>query len=80
MRVLTRQAMNVSKLLTVSAPDRLVRALADYQASDPRCGIAGAHLYPLGGLQKSAAWAYAVADGTFTLDPDGKGFAVAQAT
>jgi methylenetetrahydrofolate reductase (NADPH) len=76
MRVITRQAMNVAKLLTVAAPDKLVAALASYQANHPSCGIRGVHLYPLGGLKKSADWAYAVADGRFWVHPDGKGFSV----
>jgi methylenetetrahydrofolate reductase (NADPH) len=80
MRFISRQAMNVTKLLTVSAPDRLVCALAAYQANDPGCGIKGVHVYPLGGLKKSAEWSYAVADGRFELSADGRGFAVAQAT
>jgi len=76
MRFLTRQARNVAKLMTVSAPDRLLLDLAQYKASDPDCGIRKAHLYPLGGLRRSAAWTYAVADGDFTLKRDGKGFTV----
>jgi methylenetetrahydrofolate reductase (NADPH) len=75
MRFLTRQAMNVAKLLTVSAPDKMVAELAAYRATDPGCGIRGVHMYPLGGLKKSAQWSYAVADGEFTLDGDG-GFSV----
>lgn len=74
MRVLTRQARNITKLLTVSAPDRLIADLALYRATDPDCGIRKAHFYPLGGLRRSAKWAYAVADGHFTLK--GKGLAV----
>jgi methylenetetrahydrofolate reductase (NADPH) len=76
MRFLTKQAMNVTRLLTVSAPDRLVRALASHQANHPSCGIRAAHVYPLGGLRKSAQWSYAVVDGRFELDVDGKGFTV----
>lgn len=76
MRFLTRQARNVAKLMTVSAPDRLLLDLAQYKASDPDCGIRKAHLYPLGGLRRSAAWTYAAADGDFTLKRDGKGFTV----
>jgi len=76
MRFITRQAMNVAKLLTVSAPDALVAQLAAYRAADPACGIVGAHMYPLGGLQKSADWAYAVAAGRFDFDTHGKGFTV----
>lgn len=74
MRFLSRQAMNVAKLLAVSAPDKLVAALASYQANDPRCGIQGAHIFPLGGLKKSADWSYAVTEGEFRLSPNGQGF------
>ena len=76
MRFLTRQARNVAKLLTVSAPDRLVTALAAYRATDPGCGVHGVHLYPLGGLKRSARWAQAVVDGRFEMREDGEGFEV----
>jgi len=76
MRFLSRQAMNVAKLLTVAAPDRLVYDLAVYKARDPACGIAGVHMYPLGGLKKSADWSYAVADGRFDWNRSGNGFDV----
>lgn len=80
MRVITRQAMNLAKVLTVAAPDKLVTALAAYQATDRSCGIRGVHVYPLGGLKKSAEWSYAVADGNFWVHPDGKGFSVDTST
>lgn len=67
MRFLTKQAMNVAKLMTVSEPDKLCRELAAYKATDPACGIIQCHLYPLGGLKKSAAWLYAVQDGKIEL-------------
>jgi methylenetetrahydrofolate reductase (NADPH) len=74
MRLLTKQALNVAKLLVVSTPDELVRDLANYKATDPKCGIAKVHMYPLGGMKKSAAWSYAVAEGAFELKK--KGFEV----
>ena len=74
MRFLTRQARNVAKLLSVSAPDRLVTALATYRAIGPGCGIHGVHLYPLGGLKRSARWTQAVVDGRFEMRGDGEGF------
>jgi len=76
MRFLTRQARNVTKLLAVSTPDRLVTALAAYRAADPNCGIRGVHVYPLGGLKKSAQWTRAVVDGRFEMREDGQGFEV----
>lgn len=74
MRLLTRQAKNVAKLLVVNAPDELVRDLATYKATDPACGIRKVHMYPLGGMKKSAAWCYAVEEGAFELKK--KGFAL----
>ena len=76
MRFLTRQARNVTKLLAVSAPDRLVTALAAYRVADPNCGIRGVHVYPLGGLKRSARWTRAVIDGRFEMREDGQGFEV----
>lgn len=71
MNFLKKQAMNVTKLMMVNAPDRLVRDLAVYHATDPNCGIDVAHMYPLGGLKKTAAWTRAVQDGKFALKAKG---------
>ncbi len=76
MRVLTRQARNITKLMTVKAPDRLIADLAYYKATDPECGIRQVHVYPLGGLRRSALWAYAVLDGDFTLGKDDRSFTI----
>ena len=78
MTFLTRQAMNVAKLLTVSTPDHLISTLATYQAQDASCGIVGVHMYPLGGLKRTADWSYAVADGRFDWDRTGQGFEVTE--
>ena len=72
--------MNIAKVLSVSTPDRLVTALATYQANDRSCGIKATHVFPLGGLQKSSEWSYAVAKGRFRLHADGQGFSVDPAT
>jgi methylenetetrahydrofolate reductase (NADPH) len=71
MRVITRQAANIAKLMTTRMPDKITRDLANYQANDPDCGITQVHLYPLGGMKKSAAWMYAVMDGEFDLNDKG---------
>ncbi|MEM7209931.1 MAG: methylenetetrahydrofolate reductase [Pseudomonadota bacterium] len=76
MKVLTKQAKNITKLLVVQEPDKLVADLAEYKAMDPECGIAGVHMYPLGGLRRSAQWSYAVTDGMFTMKDSGKGFKI----
>ena len=71
MRVLARQAKNISKLLTVRAPDKLIYDLADNAKNNPDCLIRRCHMYPLGGLKKSAHWMYQVQDGSFNIDNDG---------
>jgi methylenetetrahydrofolate reductase (NADPH) len=76
MRFLAKQARNLARLMTLSAPDKLLAERALHRAEEPECGIAGVHIYPLGGLRKSAKWAYAVTDGGFTMKAEGKGFLV----
>lgn len=66
----------LARALTVSAPDRLLADLARYTADSPGSGIDGVHLYPFGALARSAAWANAVVDGDFVMDPGGRGFTV----
>lgn len=76
MAFLSRQARSLRKLLTVSTPDRLVASLADFRAMEPDCAIEGVHMYPLGGLRKTADWCRAVTDGRFTMNEFGDGFTV----
>ena len=71
---LKRQTRNVAKLMTASAPDKLICDLAAYKARDSECGVIGCHMYPLGGIKKTARWTYAVLDGEFTMNPGGIGF------
>lgn len=71
MRIITRQAANIAKLMTTRMPDKLTRDLAAYSKYDPDCGITQVHLYPLGGMRKSAAWLYGVQDGKFELNDKG---------
>lgn len=71
MRVLTRQARNVTRLLVVNTPDKLLRGLAHHTYSHQNSLIAGVHMYPLGGLRRSAQWSYAVQDGELSLSKDG---------
>jgi methylenetetrahydrofolate reductase (NADPH) len=55
-RFLRKQALNVTKLLTVSAPDAFVADLARLQVERPDLGIAAPHLYPFGGFDKLIDW------------------------
>ncbi|MEM7072204.1 MAG: metFprotein, partial [Pseudomonadota bacterium] len=71
MRVLTRQSKNLTHLLSVKAPDRLVRELAGYLDQNPQSMIQRCHLYPLGGLKKSVEWLGQVQQGQIRLGKTG---------
>ena len=71
-----KQAMNVMRLMNVSTPSKQLIGIAEHVAKNPESLIKGVHLYPLGGLKKTALWARAVADGQFTLNSKGDDFKV----
>ena len=66
MRFLTRQAKNVAKLVQPSSPDALILDLAKHLGNENSL-INGIHVYPLGGLKKSAAWFTEVEDGNYAI-------------
>ncbi len=55
-RFIRKQALNVTKLLTVSSPDALVENLAKLHFEKPELGIAAPHFYPFGGFDKLLDW------------------------
>jgi methylenetetrahydrofolate reductase (NADPH) len=55
-RFIRKQALNVTKLLTVSAPDDFLRQLAELHFDRPHLGVAAPHIYPFGGFDKLFEW------------------------
>ena len=55
-RFVRRQALNITKLLTVNAPDQFVDTLARLQAERPELGIVAPHFYPFGGFDRLFDW------------------------
>ncbi len=55
-RFIRKQAMNITKLLTVNTPDDFMAGLADLHVNQPDLKIAGPHLYPFGGFDKLFDW------------------------
>jgi len=55
-RFIRKQALNVTRLLTVNTPDEFVTGLARLHVERPELGIAGPHLYPFGGFDKLFDW------------------------
>ena len=71
MRVIAKQARNVSKLLTVQSPHLLIAGLAEAMAADQDTCLQHFHYYPFGGFARTSRWASAVAEGDFDLLPKG---------
>jgi methylenetetrahydrofolate reductase (NADPH) len=55
-RFIRKQALNITKLLTVSEPTEFIEQLAKLHFEKPDLKIAGPHLYPFGGFDKLFAW------------------------
>ena len=73
-RMLRRRPNAAGMLFGRWYPDEILLALADYRAKRPDGPLAGVHAFPFGGLQRSAEWFGALADGSLDLaQPDGAG-------
>ncbi len=55
-RFIRKQAMNITRLLSVSEPTEFVDQLATLHFDRPDLNIASPHLYPFGGFDKLFAW------------------------
>lgn len=55
-RFIRKQALNITKLLTVSTPDKFIEDLAGIHATSPELKIIGPHMYPFGGFDKLFDW------------------------
>jgi methylenetetrahydrofolate reductase (NADPH) len=55
-RFIRKQALNITKLLTVSTPDAFIADLAKLHAEAPELGIMAPHFYPFGGFDKLFEW------------------------
>jgi methylenetetrahydrofolate reductase (NADPH) len=55
-RFIRKQALNITKLLTVNTPDEFIEQLAVLHLDRPELNIAAPHLYPFGGFDKMFDW------------------------
>jgi methylenetetrahydrofolate reductase (NADPH) len=55
-RFIRKQALNITKLLTVNTPDEFIEQLAVLHFDRPELNIAAPHLYPFGGFDKMFDW------------------------
>jgi methylenetetrahydrofolate reductase (NADPH) len=55
-RFIRKQAMNITKLLSVNTPDEFIADLAALHINRPELGISAPHMYPFGGFDKLFDW------------------------
>jgi methylenetetrahydrofolate reductase (NADPH) len=71
LQAFSKHATQLSKLLTVSAPDEQLVTLAKYKAENPQTKITGLHFFPFGGLKRTTDWLKKLAEGNFEFAGDG---------
>ena len=71
LQAFSKRAVSLTRLLTVSAPDDIVVALARHKARNSESRLAGIHFFPFGGFKKTADWANKVIAGEFEVTGDG---------
>ncbi len=56
LRFISKQAFNLTKLATLSTPDKLIYDLANYIHSNQSSNLENIHFYAFGGMKKTADW------------------------
>ena len=56
MKVLTKRAKDLTKLLLPYKPTAILNELAEYKANDPKLNIEKVHFFPIGGIKKTVDW------------------------
>ena len=56
MKILTKRAKDITKLLLPYKPTRILKDLAGYRSKDPELNIEQVHFFPIGGLKQTTDW------------------------
>ena len=67
LQAFSKRYASLTKLLTVSAPDESIVALARHKEQAPQTRVSGVHFFTFGGFEKTAAWANRIVAGEFEL-------------
>ena len=66
LRFITKQAFNLTKLATLSTPDKLMYDLADYITTNKKTKLNKIHFYAFGGMKKTSEWLNNLENSNFT--------------
>ena len=56
MKVLTKRAKDITKLLLPYEPTQVLKDLSEYKAKDPKFNIEQVHFFPFGGIKQTSDW------------------------
>ena len=56
MKILSKRAKDLTKLLLPYEPTQVLRDLAEYKAKDPKFNIEQVHFFPFGGIKQTSDW------------------------
>ena len=56
MKVLTKRAKDITKLLLPYQPTQILNELAEYTSKDPELNIEQVHFFPIGGIKQTVDW------------------------
>ena len=56
MKILTKRAKDITKLLLPYKPTEILEALADHKMKDPSLNIDQVHFFPIGGIRQTVDW------------------------
>ncbi len=56
LRFISKQAFNLTKIATLSTPDKLIYDLANYTCSNKSSNLKNIHFYAFGGMKKTSEW------------------------
>ena len=63
MKVLTKRAKDITKLLLPYKPTAMLEKLAEYKSGDPDLNIKQVHFFPIGGIRQTTDWLEEVQNG-----------------
>ena len=56
MKILTKRAKDITKLLLPYKPTQMLEDLAEYKLKDPSLNIQQVHFFPIGGIKQTTDW------------------------
>ncbi len=70
-QILKKQTRNAARLMQTATPEKLLIDLAKHRFNNPDFPIADIHVYPLGGLRKSAEWFRGIENDRYAVELPG---------